>query len=114
MVDALSKDRATPSMTSLEWCHTQAQDPILSQIIRELHSKSLGKMKIKMGMPSEMKALIRNRAHLVLKNGVLYKNMKVNARTKQLLVVPQSHRQRAMEGCHDQVGHLGQDRVLDC
>ena len=32
---------------------------------------------------------------------------------KQLLVLPQSHRQRAMEGCHDQVGHLGQDRVLD-
>ena len=32
VVDALSKDRATPSMTSLEWCHTQAQDPILSCI----------------------------------------------------------------------------------
>ena len=32
---------------------------------------------------------------------------------QQLLVVPQSYRQRAMEGCHDQVGHLGQDRVLD-
>ena len=60
-----------------------------------------------------MKALIGNRAHLILKNGVLYRNRKVNARTKQLLVVPQSHRQRAMEGCHDQVGHLGQDRVLD-
>ena len=70
-------------------------------------------MKIKMGMPSEMKALIRNRAQLTLKHGVLYKNRKVNARTKQLLVIPQSHRQRAIEGCHDQVGHLGQDRVLD-
>ena len=100
-------------MTSLEWCHIQAQDPILSQIIRELHSKTLGKMKIKMGMPSELKALIRNRTQLTLKHGVLYKNKRVNARTKQLLVLPQSYRQRAMEGCHDQVGHLGQDRVLD-
>ena len=113
MVDALSKDRATPGMTSLEWCHIQAQDPILSQIIRELHNKTIGRMKIKMGMPSEMKALIRNRAQLTLKHGVLYKNKKVNARTKQLLIIPQSHRQRAIEGCHDQVGHLGQDRVLD-
>ena len=34
-------------------------------------------------------------------------------RTKHLLVVPQAYRQRAIEGCHDQVGHLGQDRVLD-
>ena len=113
VVDALSKDRATPGMTSLEWCHIQAQDPILSHIIRELHNKTIGRMKIKVGMPSEMKALIRNRAQLTLKHGVLYKNKKVNARTKQLLVIPQSHRQRAIEGCHDHVGHLGQDRVLD-
>ena len=66
-----------------------------------------------MGMPSELKALIRNRTQLTLKHGVLYKKTRVNARTKQLLVVPQSYRQRAVEGCHDQVGHLGQDRVLD-
>ena len=101
VVEALSTDRATPAMTSLEWCHIQAQDPILSQIIRELHGKTLGKMKIKMGMPSELKALIRIRTQLTLKNGVLCKNKKVNARTKQLLVIPQSYRQRAMEGCHD-------------
>ena len=92
-------------MTSLEWCHIQVQDPILSQILREIHGKTLGKMKIKMGMPSELKALIRNRTQLTLKHGVMYKNKRVNARTKQLLVVPQSYRQRAMEGCHDQVGH---------
>ena len=113
VVEALSNDRATPGMTSLEWGHIQVQDPILSQFIREIHSKTLGKMKIKMGMPSELKALIRNRTQLTLKHGVLYKNKTVNARTKQLLVVPQSYRQRAMGGCHDQVGHLGQDRVLD-
>ena len=112
VVDALSKDGAPPGMTSLNWCHIQAQDPILSQIIREIHNKTLGKMKIKMGMPSELKDLIRSRTQLTLKHGVLYKKTKVNARTKQLLVVPQSYRQRAMEGCHDQVGHLGQDRVL--
>ena len=113
VVDALCEDRANSRYDILRGCHIQTQDPILSQIMREIHNKSLGKMKIKMGMPSELKALIRNRTHLILKHGVLYKNARVNARTKQLLVVPQSYRQRAMEGCHDQVGHLGQDRVLD-
>ena len=112
-MDALCEDRAPPGMTSWEWCHIQTQDPILSQIMGELKNKSIGKMKIKMGMPSELKALIRNRTHLILEQGVLYKKAKVNARTKQVLVVPQSYRQRAMEGCHDKVGHLGQDRVLD-
>ena len=70
-------------------------------------------MKNKMGMPSELKALIRNRKHLILRQGVLYKETKVSARTKYLLVVPQAYRQRAIEGCHDRGGHLGQDRALD-
>ena len=68
-------------------------------------------MKINMEMPSELKALIRNRKDLVLKQGVLYKKTKVDAGTKHLLVVPQAYRQRAIEGCHDQVGHLGQDSI---
>ena len=29
------------------------------------------------------------------------------------LVLPHSHRSKAMAGCHDLVGHLGQDRVLE-
>ena len=113
VVDDLSKDKAPPGMTPLGWCQAQSEDPIISQIIGEIKNKTIGKMKIKMGMPSELKALIRNRKLLILKHGVLYKRSKVDARTKHLLVVPPSHRQRAMEGCHDQVGHLGQDRVLD-
>ena len=113
VVDALSKDNAPPGMTPLEWCHAQAQDPIINQIIGEIEYKTIGKMKIKMGMPSELKALIRNRKQLSLKQGVLYKRPQVNTRTKHLLVGPQAYRQRAIEGCHDQFGHLGQDRVLD-
>ena len=76
-MDALSNDRAPPGMTPLEWCHAQTQDPILSQIIREINSKTIGKMKIK------MKALIRNRAQRILKHGVLYKKARVNARTNE-------------------------------
>ena len=75
VVDALSKDNAPPGMTPLEWCHAQAQDPIITQIIGEIEHKTIGKMKIKMGMPSELKALIRNRKHLVLRQGVLYKKI---------------------------------------
>ena len=113
VVDALSKDNAPPGMTPLEWCHAQAQDPIITQIIGEINHKTIGNMKIEMEMPSELKVLVRNRKHLILKQGVLYKQTKVDAGTKYLLLVPQAYRQRALEGCHDQVGHLGQDRVLD-
>ena len=53
VVDALSKDKAPPGMTPLEWCQAQSEDPIISQIIGEIKNKTIGKMKIKMGMPSE-------------------------------------------------------------
>ena len=113
VVDALSKLNAPPGMTPLEWCHTQAQDPIINQIKWKIKQKTIGKLKIKLGMPSELKALIRNRKQLLLKQGVLYKKSQANTRTKHLLVDSQACRQRAIEGCHDQVGHLGQDMVLD-
>ena len=29
------------------------------------------------------------------------------------MILPPSHWNKAIEGCHDQVGHLGQDRVLE-
>ena len=73
VVDALSKDKAPPGMTPLEWRQAQSKDPIISQIVEEIKNKTIGKMKIKMGMPSDLKALIRNRRLLILKHGVLYK-----------------------------------------
>ena len=94
-------------MTPLEWCHAQSMDPIINQIIGEIKQKTIGKLKIKMGMPSELKALIRIKKQLMLKQGVLYRKYQVNTRTKLQLLFPQSYRQRAIEECHDQVGHLG-------
>ena len=65
-------------------------------------------------MPSELKALIRLRKHWILKQGVLYRRTsQVDAKSRLQLILSQSHCTRAIECCHDQVGHLGQDRVLE-
>ena len=93
---------------------SQAKDPAINQIVEEKQKGTLGKLKIKMEMPSDLKALIRIKKQLVLKQGVLYKRItQVNRRTRLQLVLPPSFRTKAIEGCHDQVGHLGQDRVLE-
>ena len=39
VVDAISKDNAPLGMTPLEWCHAQAEDPIITQIIGEINTK---------------------------------------------------------------------------
>ena len=67
-----------------------------------------------MEMPSDLGALIRIKKQLVLKQGVLYRRTtQVSRRTRLQLVLPPSFRTKAIEGCHDQVGQLGQDRVLE-
>ena len=114
MVDALGKDNAPPGMTPLEWCQAQAKDPATNQIVGEKQKGTLGKLKIKMEMPSDLKALIQIKKQLVLKQGVLYRRTtQANRRTRFQLVLPPSFRTKVIEGCHDQVGHLGQERVLE-
>ena len=50
----------------------------------------------------------------MLKQGVLYRRVTPSdAKPRLQLILPPSHRNKAIEGCPDQVGHLGQDRVLE-
>ena len=114
VVDTSEKGNAPPGMTLLEWCQAQAKDPAISQIVGEKQKGTLGKWKIKSQVPSDLKALIRIKEQLVLKQGVLYRRTtQLNRRTRFQLVLPPSFRTKAIEGCHDQIGDLGQDRVLE-
>ena len=114
VVDALCQDNAPPGMTPLQWCQTQAKDPAIHHIIDSMQNKTLRTLKIQGDMPSELKALIRLRKQLILKQGVLYRRTTlVDAKSRLQLILPPSHCTKAIEGCHDQVGHLGQDRVLE-
>ena len=38
--------------------------------------------------------------------------MQVN-KSKFQLILPSEHKQKAIEGCHEQTGHLGNDRMLE-
>ena len=69
VVDALAQDNAPPGMTPLEWCHAQAKDPVISQIIGEIQKETIGKLKIKMEMLSQMKTPIKIKKQLILKQG---------------------------------------------
>ena len=88
MVDALGQDNVPPGMTPLEWCQAQAKDPAIHQIVWELQNRTIGHLKIKMEMPSDLKALIRIKKQLVLKQGVLYgRTTQVNRTTRFQLVL---------------------------
>ena len=100
-------------MTSLEWSQAQTKDPAICQIIQAIQNKSLDTLKIKQDMSSDRKAFLRIRKQFKLKQGILYRKSQVNYRARLQLVLPLSHRQKAMADCHDQIGHVGQGRVLE-
>ena len=103
-----------PGMTPLQWCQAQAKDPAIHQIIDSIQNKTLKHLQIQGDMPSELKVLIRLKKQLMLKQGVLYRRVTpADAKPRLQLILPPSHCNKAIEGCHDQVGHLGQDRVLE-
>ena len=113
-VGLLFQDNMPPGITSLEWSQAQLKDPAICQIIQAIQNKTLDKLKIKQDMHSDLKAFLRVRKQLKLKQGILYRKSQVhNERARLQLVLPISHRQKAMAGCHDQIGQLGQDRVLE-
>ena len=84
------------------------QDPAISQIIQAIQNKTLDTLKYNQDMSSDLKAFLRIRTYYIL-----YRKTQVNDKARLQLVLPLSYRPKAMAGCHDLVGHLGQDRVLE-
>ena len=111
----LPQDNMLSGMTSLQWSQAQLKDPAICQIIQAIQNKTLDTLKIKQDMSSDLKAFLRIRKQFKLKQGILYGKSQGNNkdRARLQLVLPLSHRQKAMAGCHGQIGHLGQDRVLE-
>ena len=99
-------------MTSLEWSQAQMQESAISHIIQAIQTKTLDTIKYKQDMSSDLKAFLRIRKKFKLKQSVLYKKTHVHDKAKLQLVLPHLYKSKAMAGCHDLVGHLGQDRVL--
>ena len=65
-------------MTSLEWSQAQMQDPVISQIIQAIQTKTLDTIKYKQNMSSDLKAFLRIRKQFKLQQGVLYRKTQVH------------------------------------
>ena len=98
-------------MSDINWTKEQRLDPNLGVIIRLIESGQLNKRKLQGKDSSEVKSFLRNKKSLKLVKDVLYrKSFSDNSTSKKTLwqlVVPKIFRERALLGCHDDVGHQG-------
>ena len=102
-------------MTLEDWCQAQEVDPVLSLVIPRLRDGMLGKGQSNTMDPPEISQYRWKHKHLLLKKGVLYRwaRARESGETLLQLVLPAAQREVALRGCHDEVGHLGLEHMLD-
>ena len=109
-------DKNTDKLSNINWMKEQRLYPNLGVIIRLIESGQLSKRKLQGKDSTEIKSFLRNKKSLKLVKDVLYrKSYSDNSTTKKTLwqlIVPKLFRERALSGCHDDVGHQGILRTL--
>ena len=113
-VEARPARLATTNITN--WKLEQQEDPILYQAVkhrrasREIFKEAL----LKVTDRKAVSAYVKSKDQLVMKNGLLYRQSKLGPTGETVLqfVVPQIHRNAALDGCHREAAHQGQSRSL--
>ena len=95
--------------TSRDWARIHHRDPTISQVVQHLRGANVQNFQHNEAFQS----LLREKDKLVIVKGVLYRKRLCDNIIKFQLVLPEEYRKAALQGCHDQVGHLGRDRTLE-
>ena len=101
-----------PGMTREGWREAQSQDPSINRVIKLVESAQKPSFKNLSDEQPEVKLLLREWNKLELREGILYRRCFDRGDMIHQLVLPEQHKDRALQGLHDEVGHLGAERVL--
>ena len=104
-------------MHVIDWVEAQQEDPVICKMIEWMKSDKKQSLNFDLGddnSTSEGLGLISWHRSLVLVNGKLYLNCKLKGKAEMttVFIVPKAHRQKATDGCHQDMGHQGQNRTV--
>lgn len=93
------------------WRQAQREDPVIGPLMRRVVDR---KPPTRADLPPgpESQQFIREFNHLQMRRGVMYRVTKQQGEEKVQLVLPRKDRQAALQGLHDDVGHMGRDKTL--
>ena len=105
---------ATTNITN--WKLEQQEDPVLYQAVknRRASQETFKEALLKVTDRKAVSAYVKSKDQLVMRNGLLYRQSKQGQTQETVLqfVVPQIHRNAALDGCHREAAHQGQSRFL--
>ena len=114
-LDMVQDNQQVTCITLEDWCQAHQADPTLSLVISRLWDGTLGQQQSKLTDPPEYAQFLWEVNHLLLKQGILYRWTRPRKSEETLfqLVLPATERKVALKGCHNEVGHLGLEYMLD-
>ena len=105
---------ATTNITN--WKLEKQEDPVLYQVVkhRKASQETFKEALLKVTDRKAVSAYVKSKDQLVMKNGLLYQQSKQGQTQETVLqfVVPQIHRNAALDGCNQEAAHQGQSRSL--
>ena len=105
---------ATTNIT--DWKLEQQEDPVLYQIVkhRKASRETFKEALLKVTDGKAVSAYAKSKDQLIMRNGLLYWQSKQGQTQETVLqfVVPQIHRNAALDGCHREAAHQGQSHSL--
>ena len=105
---------ATTNIT--DWKLEQQEDPILYQVVkhRKASQDTFREALQKVTDRKAVSAYAKSKDQLILKNGFLYQWFKQGLAKETVFhfIVPQIHRNVALDGCHCEAAHQGQSCSL--
>ena len=105
---------ATTNIT--DWKLEQQEDPVLYQVVkhRKASQETFKEALLKVTDRKAVSAYAKSKDQLIMKNGLLYRQSKQEQTQETVLqfLVPQIHRNVALDGCHHEPAHQGWSRSL--
>ena len=105
---------ATTNIT--DWKLEEQEDPVLYQVVkhRKASQETFKEALLKVTDRKAVSACAKSKDQLIIKNGLLYQQSKQGLTQEAVFkfVVPQIHRNAALDGCHHEAAHQGQSHSL--
>ena len=115
VIGEMQDSQQVAQMTLDDWQKAQEADPALATIIERLKAGALNQDWCKQTNSPKLNLYKWEWNNLTLQKGILYRQARPRESDESLLqlVLPPAYREVALKGCHDEVGHLGLERMLD-
>ena len=115
VMDLMEDGPEVTCMMAEDWQQAQLADRILGQVIVKMQDGTLDQCPYKPTNLLEVQQLLWEHNHLKLRWGILYRKVVPKGSQEVLfqLLLPAMNRETTLEGCHDEISHLGLERMLN-